>query len=85
VTLFVLNRNLEQAMPLEVALSGLGRIGRVETALQLRHRSLKATNTKEHPERVAPAPLKGVEVKGDRVSATLAPASWNVLRVQTIR
>jgi alpha-N-arabinofuranosidase len=85
VTLFVLNRNLEQAMPLEVALSGLGRIGRVETALQLRHRSLKATNTKEHPERVAPAPLKGVEVKEDRLSATLAPASWNVLRVQTIR
>jgi hypothetical protein len=82
VTLFALNRNLEQAMPLQVALSGLGKIGAVETALQLRHRSLKATNTKEQPERVAPTPLKGVEVKGDRVMATLAPASWNVLRVQ---
>jgi alpha-N-arabinofuranosidase len=85
LTLFALNRHLEEALPLEVRLSGLGTVGAVETALQLRHRSLKATNTKEHPERVAPAMLKGVEVKGDRVSATLAPASWNVLRVQTVR
>ena len=85
VTLFALNRNLEEAMPLEVALGGFGKIAGVESALQLRHRSLKATNTKEQPERVAPAQLKAVDVKADRLHATLAPASWNVVRVQLLR
>jgi len=85
VTLFALNRNLEEPMPLEVVLRGAGKISGVESALQLKHRSLKATNTKEQPERVAPAALKGIEVKGDRISATLSPASWNVLWVQTMR
>ena len=42
---------------------------------------LQATNTKKNPERVKPAPLAGVAVAGHRLRATLAPASWNVIRL----
>ncbi len=48
VTLFALNRHLEQPMPLEVALRGFG-LPVLDQALQLRHASLKATNTKAAP------------------------------------
>jgi alpha-N-arabinofuranosidase len=50
-------------------------------ALQLRHDNLKATNTKEQPDNVAPTALKGVTMSANRIEATLAPASWNMIRV----
>jgi alpha-L-arabinofuranosidase len=28
-------------------------------------------------------PLDGVQVRGERLQATLAPASWNVIRLKT--
>jgi alpha-N-arabinofuranosidase len=85
LTLFALNRSLDEPMPLEVALRGFGKSGAVGEALELRHKNLKATNTKEKPERVAPVRLKEVKVNKDRLQATLAPASWNVMRVQSLR
>ena len=80
VTLFALNRHLKQPMSLDVALRGFG-TPVLEQALQLHHGNLKATNTKSHPDRVTPAPLKGVAVRPDRMQATLAPASWNMIRL----
>jgi alpha-L-arabinofuranosidase len=80
VTLFALNRHLEEAMPLDVALAGYGTPVLIE-ALQLRHGNLKATNTKEQPDRVSPKPLTDVTLGADRVKATLAPASWNMIRL----
>ncbi len=80
VTLFALNRHLEQPMPLEVALQGFG-LPVIEQALQLRHSNLKATNTKANPDRVSPTPLTGITLRPDRVQATLAPASWNMIRL----
>jgi alpha-N-arabinofuranosidase len=53
----------------------------VEQALELHHADLNAINSKENPERVKPAPLAGVAVEGHRLRATLAPASWNVIRL----
>ena len=80
VTLFALNRHLEQPMALQVALPGFAMPVPVE-ALQLRHANLKATNTRDKPNRVSPVPLKGVTAGTDRVQATLAPASWNMIRL----
>ena len=80
VTLFALNRHLEEAMPLDVALAGFGTPVLIE-AMQLRHGNLKATNTKEQPDRVSPKPLQDVTLGADRVKATLAPASWNLIRL----
>ena len=80
VTLFALNRHLEEPMSLDVALAGYGTPVLIE-ALQLRHDDLSATNTQEHPDRVSPTPLKQVTLAADRVKATLGPASWNMIRL----
>ena len=80
VTLFALNRHLEQPMTLQVTLPGFGTPLPIE-ALQLRHSNLKATNTRDKPNRVSPVPLKEVTAGADRVHATLAPASWNMIRL----
>ncbi len=79
VTLFALNRNLEGPMVLDVALHGFGTPVVVQ-ALQLRHNDLKATNTRDEPENVAPTPLLGARAGADHLRATLAPASWNLIR-----
>jgi alpha-N-arabinofuranosidase len=80
VTLFALNRHLEEAMPLDVALPGFGTPVLVQ-ALQMRHADLQATNSKDQPHHVAPVVLSGVTVVADRLQATLAPASWNMIRL----
>jgi len=68
-------------MPLEVRATGFGTL-RLREALQLHHADLKAVNTKQDPDRVMPSPLLGVRIDGDRVLATLAPASWTMLRLR---
>jgi alpha-N-arabinofuranosidase len=80
VTLFALNRHLNDEMPLEVMLRGYGTPVPID-AQQLCHANLKAVNTRQQPNRVAPTVLKSVTTSTDRVRATLAPASWNVIRV----
>ncbi|MGI4951711.1 MAG: alpha-L-arabinofuranosidase C-terminal domain-containing protein, partial [Janthinobacterium lividum] len=80
MTIFALNRHLEEDITLDFTASGFGAL-QVGEATQLRHDDLKATNTKSVPDRVSPAPLPGVQVDGERVSAVLAPASWNVIRL----
>ena len=80
MTLFALNRHLQESMPLDVALPGFGTPTLIE-ALALRHDDLTATNTREHPERVSPQRLKGLKLAADHARATLAPASWNMIRL----
>ena len=82
LTVFALNRNLGETMPLDVVLRGFRGLA-LERATQLRHDDLEATNTKERPEAVKPAPLSDVEVSGERVQAQLPPASWNVIRLRS--
>ena len=53
----------------------------VKQALQLCDSDLKAINSKNEPDRVRPQPLAAVKVAGDRLEATLAPASWNVIQL----
>jgi alpha-N-arabinofuranosidase len=80
LTLFVLNRSLDEEMPLEISAAGFSNIV-VRQALQLCDPDLKAVNTKVAPDRISPKPLARVKVDGQRVAATLAPASWNVLEL----
>jgi alpha-N-arabinofuranosidase len=81
VTLFALNRNLEEPMALDVELAGFGEPV-PGPALQLQHRNLKATNTRDRPDRVSPSALNDLKTGVDRLRATLAPASWNVIRLE---
>jgi alpha-N-arabinofuranosidase len=83
LSLLALNRHLDEPMIVDVTARGFGRLA-VGEAHQLRDDDLAATNSKETPDRVRPGPLGTVEVRGDRIRATLAPASWNVIRLLPI-
>ena len=80
LTLFCLNRHLTESMPLEVTAKGFADL-KVRTAHQLCDKDLTALNTKDDPERIKPAPLKDIAIRGGTVHATLAPASWSVIRL----
>ncbi len=80
LTLFALNRNLTEAMPLDVMAQGFPGLS-LEAATTLSDRDLAAVNTGSAPDRVKPAALTGVSVNGERIQAALPPASWNVLRL----
>jgi alpha-N-arabinofuranosidase len=81
LSLFLLNRDLTQEMRVSIDARGFGRLSTTE-AHELHHADLKAVNSKNDPHRVEPAPLTGaVVVEGGQITATLKPASWNVLRL----
>lgn len=84
VTVFALNRHLSEPMPLDITLRGFGTPVLIE-ALQLHHSDLRATNTKNRPDNVSPTALKDVSLAPDRMRATLAPASWNMIRLGRAR
>ncbi|MFC0410111.1 arabinosylfuranosidase ArfA [Roseomonas elaeocarpi] len=81
VTLFLLNRHLQESLDLEVELRGL-QATEVALARQLRHDDLSAVNTKDAPDTVSPAALEGVRIAQGRLTATLPAASWNVVRLR---
>jgi alpha-N-arabinofuranosidase len=80
LTLFALNRHLEEPMNVEIVTRGFADL-KIVAAHQLHDRDLTATNTRDIPDRIRPAPLKNLESDGSHLRATLAPASWNVIRL----
>jgi len=81
LTLFALNRHLTEALSLDAVIRTPGALTVIE-AWQLCDADLHAANTKDHPDRVKPAALESVRVVREQVQATLAPASWNVVRLR---
>ena len=80
LTLFALNRSLDEEMPLSVNAKGFAGMS-VERATTLHHDDLAAVNTKDAQNQVAPAKLGTVKVDKDTITARLPPASWNVIRL----
>ena len=80
LTLFALNRSLTEELPLRLQAAGFSGLA-PKQALQLGDADLKAVNTKQNPDRVAPRPLASVRIDGERLEAVLAPASWNVIQL----
>jgi alpha-L-arabinofuranosidase len=82
LTLFALNRSLDEALPLRLDAGGFGTLA-VKQALQLADTDLKAINTKDDPDRIAPKALAALRVQGGKLEATLSPASWNVIQLSS--
>lgn len=82
---FLLNRSLTDEMDLSITLRGLGTDRRLVQAEQLHSADLHAANTADAPHRVAPQPLDGISIEGDRLSVKLKPASWNVIVTKSVR
>lgn len=80
LTLFAVNRRLDQKMELRVDLRAFDGLC-VREWLTLRHDDLRAANTPEAPDTVVPRQATGAAVDGSCLSAVLEPASWNVIRM----
>jgi len=80
LNLFVLNRHLEEEIALTVSARGFAEL-EVEQAEELRDDDLDAVNSKEQPDRIKPGRLDGISIAKDTVRMSLAPASWNVIRL----
>jgi len=83
VVVFAVNRDLANALPLEVDLRSFGSC-RVIEHLVLENDDLKATNTAADPNRVKPHTGGNAAADGSKISATLGKASWNVIRISVI-
>jgi alpha-N-arabinofuranosidase len=80
LTLFALNRHLNESMPLTVAANGFAGF-EIDQATTMYDGDLQATNTKDAPDRIKPAPLSDVSFDRGQLRATLPPASWTVIRL----
>ncbi len=78
LTVFAVNRSTTDEAALEMAIpDGL----RVIEHLVVGGGDPDATNTAEHPDRVAPREAQGHTVRGGELRATLPAASWNIIRL----
>jgi alpha-N-arabinofuranosidase len=84
LTLFLLNRDLEREMALEVRMGGLEPLA-VHDAQTMHDSDLKAVNTKDQPDRIRPHRLGHISVHDGTLHATLPPASWNVIQLRETR
>ncbi|NUV61880.1 alpha-N-arabinofuranosidase [Streptomyces sp. CAI-85] len=80
VTVFAVNRDRTAPLPLEVTLNGLGPTEVVEHSA-LADADPDARNTLAEPDRVVPHRVTGTTLAGGRLTATLEPLSWNVIRL----
>ena len=80
LSLFALNRDLEQEMQIEVAIGGFPALT-VGEALTLHDADLKAVNSRGTPERIKPGALRGVTVSEGGMRVTLPPTSWSMIRL----
>jgi alpha-L-arabinofuranosidase len=81
MAIFAVNRSLDQELELELRLGGYESWTFIER-LELAGADPKAVNTAKRPDAVLPRRLgKGVTIEGGLLRASLAPLSWNVIRL----
>ena len=83
VTVFCVNRDLTEDFALNLDLHGFGAL-RLSEHIVLHHDDVKAVNTEENPNNVAPMPGPGGTVDGEHATVKLPALSWNVLRFARI-
>ena len=80
VTFFLVNRSGAEPLDLALDLEGFGPLRLADHQL-IRHDDLEATNTAERPDNVRPVPGTGAAVTDGRLSASLPPYSWSMIRL----
>ncbi|GFN31154.1 arabinosylfuranosidase ArfA [Paenibacillus xylaniclasticus] len=81
VTIFAVNRHLEEQLPIEIDLRSFGACSIIEHIV-MENDDLKAVNTEADPNRVKPHNRGNAAVDGSTIQAKLPKASWNVIRVK---
>ncbi|MFD0596589.1 alpha-L-arabinofuranosidase C-terminal domain-containing protein [Catellatospora coxensis] len=80
LTVFAVNRDPAAALPLTVHLGGFTPAGPATHSV-LADDDPSAANTMTEPERVTPRESAAPAVDGGRLTVTLPPLSWNVIRL----
>ena len=80
LTIFAVNRDQRESLPLEGDLRGFSDYTVTEHVV-LEHEDPKARNTAEHPNNVAPRRQDGAELRDGSLTALLPRLSWNVIRL----
>ncbi|MCY9663535.1 alpha-N-arabinofuranosidase [Paenibacillus alginolyticus] len=83
ITVFAVNRHLNDTLDLDVNLRSFGKVRLLEH-LVLEHDNIKAANTKSHPEDVIPHNRGTARAEDGHVHARLSKTSWNVIRLEVI-
>ena len=81
LTLFIVNRNLEQGLPLVADLRDFDDYRLTQHSV-LKHDNLKATNSFDQPDNVKPVYQVGGQSNSGNLTVTLPKASWNVIILQ---
>ncbi|MDY4222069.1 MAG: alpha-N-arabinofuranosidase [Candidatus Faecousia sp.] len=79
VSVFCVNRDMEEDFQLEIDLSSFGQLS-IKEHIVLHHDDVKATNTEEHPNNVSPVAGPGGSVEKGKASIRIPALSWNVIR-----
>ena len=80
VTIFAVNRNMQEDISLDVDLRSFPGLSRVEHSL-LHHDDVKAVNTEENPDEVKPEAGPGGKLDNGYLNITVPALSWNVIRI----
>lgn len=80
LTLFLVNRSLDERLPIEVCLGGFEDYALAEHIV-LHHEDPKAVNTQSQPHTVVPQRSSSSRVDRGTLTACLSPLSWNVIRL----
>jgi alpha-N-arabinofuranosidase len=80
LTVFAVNRDLQSALPVEGDMRGFNNY-RVIEHLTLTHPNLKASNSADKPDEVAPRKNGDAQIDSGTLKAALPKASWNVIRL----
>jgi alpha-N-arabinofuranosidase len=83
VTVFAVNRSLDEALLFEVDLRSFGACSVIEHIV-LAHDNLKAINTAAQRNNVLPHANGNAKTDGTRISTSLGKASWNVIRLSVL-
>lgn len=80
VTIFAVNRGMEESVQLTVDMRDFHGLNGVSHEV-LVHSDVKAVNTEENPNNVAPQKMTGGKLDGGRLTIDIPRLSWNVIRV----
>jgi alpha-N-arabinofuranosidase len=80
VTFFAVNRHADEAIELELSLEGFGAASLADHQV-MTHADLCAVNSPENPGNVVPKPGSGAVVSEGKLSLTLPPYSYQMIRI----
>ena len=81
VTIFALNRDMQEDIMLNCDLRAFPGL-KIGEHIVLHHDDVKAVNTEENPDNVAPKKVRGGKIDGGKLNMKLPALSWNVIRLE---